>query len=79
MLEALAPDLWVQAVYRSTLGLWLRRQLVIVRLLNGGLWVPSPIPWHDGLWRELAPMGPVRPVDGPTCFHDECLREFQQE
>lgn len=79
MLEALAPDLWVQAVPYRALGLWLGRQLVVVRLPDGGLWVHSPIPWHDGLRRELATLGPVRHVVGPNCFHDECLREFQQE
>ncbi len=61
------------------MGLPLGRQIVVVRLPAGGLWVHSPIPVTDELRRELAALGPVRHVMAPNLWHDECLREFQAE
>jgi len=55
------------------------RQLVAVRLPNGGLWICSPIPLTPELRRELEELGGVRHVVGPNRYHDECLREFQAE
>ena len=61
------------------MGLQLGRQLVIVRLPSGALWVHSPIPWTSALRAEVARLGPVRHVIGPNRFHDACLRELQAE
>lgn len=75
LLHQLHADLWVCAVPYKALG----RQIVVVRLPGGGLWVHSPIPVTPELRRELGALGEVRHVIGPNCFHDECLREFQAE
>lgn len=75
MLHQLHPDLWVCAVPYRSLG----RQLVVVRLRGGGLWVLSPIPVTPELRSELAALGEIRHVVGPNCYHDECLLEFQRE
>lgn len=61
------------------MGMPLGRQIVVVRLPAGGLWVHSPIPLTDDLRRELAALGKVRHVVAPNLWHDECLREFQAE
>jgi hypothetical protein len=61
------------------MGLPLGRQIVVVRLPTGDLWVHSPIPVTAALRRELDAIGPVRHVVGPNLWHDECLREFQSE
>jgi hypothetical protein len=61
------------------MGLPLGRQLVVVRLPGGGLWVHSPVPMTPVLRGELAALGEVRHVVGPNLWHDECLREFQAE
>jgi hypothetical protein len=79
MLTQLHSDLWTCAVPYRAMGLWLGRQLIVVRLPSGGLWVHSPIPWSADLRRELATLGPVEHVVGPNRLHDECLREFQAE
>ncbi len=75
MLHQLHPDLWVCAVPYRSLG----RQLVVVRLPGGGLWVHSPIPVTPELRSELAALGEIRHVVGPNCYHDECLMEFQRD
>jgi hypothetical protein len=61
------------------MGLWLGRQLVVIRLPNGGVWIHSPIPWSSALRSAVANLGEVRHVIGPNRYHDECLREFQIE
>lgn len=61
------------------MGLWIGRQLVVVRLPDGGLWIHSPIPWTSTLRSDVAQLGEVRHVIGPNRYHDECLREFQAE
>lgn len=61
------------------MGLPLGRQIVVVRLATGDLWIHSPVPVTADLRRDLAALGPVRHVVGPNLWHDECLREFQAE
>ena len=61
------------------MGMPLGRQIVVVRLPGGGLWVHSPVPVTPELRAELAALGEVRHVVGPNLWHDECLREFQAE
>ncbi len=61
------------------MGMPLGRQLVVVRLPGGGLWIHSPVPMTPELRAELAAVGEVRHVVGPNLWHDECLREFQAE
>jgi hypothetical protein len=73
-LQQLHADLWVCPVPYRAMG----RQLVVVRLSGGGLWIHSPIPVTPELRRELAELGEIRHVVGPNLMHDECLREFQE-
>jgi hypothetical protein len=61
------------------MGMPLGRQLVVVRLPGGGLWIYSPVPMTPELCAELNALGPVRHVVGPNLWHDECLREFQAD
>lgn len=79
MLTQLHANLWTHAVPYRAMGLWLGRQLTVVRLPSGGLWIHSPVPWTPALRSALAALGPVHHVVGPNRFHDECLREFQLE
>lgn len=79
VLQRIHSDLRVCAVPYRASGLPLGRQLVAVRLAEGGLWIHSPVPVSPALRAELAALGPVRHVVGPNCYHDECLREFQAE
>lgn len=79
MLTALHPDLYVRAVPYRAMGLPIGRQLVIVRLPSGSLWVHSPIPWSRALREAVWSLGEIGDVVGPNRFHDECLREFQIE
>jgi hypothetical protein len=61
------------------MGLPIGRQLVIVRLPSGSLWVHSPIPWSRELRETVWSLGEVGDVVGPNRFHDACLCEFQAE
>src|SRR5690606_16168863 len=79
LLRQLHDDLWVCPVPYWAMGMPLGRQLVVVRLSGGGLWIHSPVPITPELRRELAALGEVRHVVGPNLWHDECLREFQAE
>jgi len=79
LLQALHDDLWVCRVPYWAMGMPLGRQIVVVRLPAGGLWIHSPVPMTPELRRELAALGDVRHVVGPNRWHDECLREFQAE
>lgn len=79
LLLQLHSDLWVCRVPYWAMGLPLGRQLVVVRLPGGGLWIHSPVPMTSELRGELAALGKVRHVVGPNLWHDECLREFQME
>ena len=79
MLQQLYPDLWICPVPYRAMGMPIGRQLVVVRLAGGGLWVHSPIPVTPALRGELAALGGIRHVVGPNCYHDECLVEFQRE
>jgi hypothetical protein len=79
MLSSRPHGLWLHAVPYQVFGLKLGRQLVVVRLPDGGLWIHSPIPWSADLRAEIAALGDIRHVIGPNRFHDECLREFQVE
>lgn len=76
-LHQLHTDLWICRVPYRAMGMPLGRQLVVVRLPTGGLWVHSPVPMTPELRQELAALGDVRHVVGPNLWHDECLREFQ--
>lgn len=78
-LRQLHADLWVCPVPYWAMGLPLGRQLVVVRLPGGGLWIHSPVLMTGELRREIAALGEVRHVVGPNLWHDECLREFQAE
>src|SRR5436190_2197500 len=79
MLTQISPDILLCHVPYRAMGMWIGRQLVVVRLPSGGLWVHSPIPWSPALRSAVAQLGEVRHVIGPNCYHDECLREFQAE
>lgn len=79
VLTQLHPDLWVCAVPYRAMGFSIGRQIVVVRLPGGGLWIHSPIPVTVELRGELAALGEIRHVVGPNRYHDECLREFQAE
>lgn len=79
LLRPLSDGFWVHAVPYRAMGMPLGRQLVVVRLPDGGLWIHSPVPMTPELRRELTALGPVRHVVGPNLWHDECLREFQAE
>lgn len=78
-LQQLCADLWVCPVSYWAMGMPLGRQLVVVRLPGGGLWIHSPVPMTPQLRAELIALGEVRHVVGPNLWHDECLREFQAE
>jgi hypothetical protein len=78
-LRQLHDGLWVCRVPYRAMGLPLGRQIVVVRLPDGGLWIHSPVPVTAALRSELAALGSVRHVVAPNLWHDECLVEFQAE
>lgn len=79
MLTQLHHTLWVHPVPYRVMGLPLGRQLVVVLLPDGLLWVTSPVPVTPELRAALDRLGRVGHVVAPNLVHDECLEEFQYE
>lgn len=80
ILSQLHADLRVHRVpYRVGGLLEFGRQLVVVRLPDGGLWIHSPIPWTPELRAAVDGIGKVAHVIAPNLHHDECLASFQKE
>lgn len=80
ILSRIQADLWVHRVpYRVGGLLEFGRQLVVVRLPGGALWIHSPVPWTPALRTTIAALGQVGHVVAPNLHHDECLASFQRE
>ena len=70
MLREISPGrLWVAEVPLRFFGLEVGTRMSVVRLVNGDLWLHSPVGLTDGLRRELDRIGPVRHVVCPNRMH----------
>lgn len=78
MLQAVHEGLWVKRIPYGISGITIGRQLVVVLLPSGGLWILSPIPVTPDLRTELEKLGPIEHVIGSNIVHDECLESFQR-
>ena len=68
-LELLAQEVWTAPMPLSMLGLQLGTRMTVVRLANGSLFLPSPIPLDGTLKDEIDALGPVRHIVAPNRFH----------
>jgi hypothetical protein len=57
-------------------GLHMPVRMGIVRLADGGLWIHSPIRRTDALAAEVAALGPVRYLVGPSHLHHLFIDEW---
>jgi len=44
-------------------------RMVVVRLSSGGLWLHSPVPIGDKLFKQINSLGKVEHIVAPNCFH----------
>jgi hypothetical protein len=44
-------------------------RMVVVRLASGGLWLHSPVPIGDKLFKQINCFGKVEHIVAPNCFH----------
>lgn len=74
----LAPNLWVaDRPFRLPLGLGdIGCRMTIVRLLNGGLVLHSPVPLDAALRAALDDIGPVRAIVAPSKAHHLFVGDF---
>ncbi|QIG78388.1 DUF4336 domain-containing protein [Stakelama tenebrarum] len=72
--KPVADDIWIvdgPSIGFNMLGFSIPfpTRMTVVRLPDGGLWLHSPIAWHDGLGARLADIGPVRHLVAPNTIH----------
>jgi hypothetical protein len=69
-LQALGPDLWTAtSTMRFPGGVILPVRMTAIRLVDGGVALISPLPLDDALAAEVAGLGPVRYLIGPSLTH----------
>lgn len=79
MLRELDTSLWVEQVPLRFLGLQLGRNMVVIRLGDGGLLVQCPAPLSDELRAALDELGPVRFVMPASALHGHLFMEQYQD
>lgn len=78
-LESIGPDIWVaNGTEIKFLGLLLGTRTTIVRLVDGSVWIHSPIAFDAELAREIERIGPIRYLVAPNVYHHFFLREWQE-
>jgi hypothetical protein len=77
-LKPVAPDIWLAdgPVIRFY-GLPFPTRMVVVRLADGGLFVPSPIAPGGALLDEVRALGPVRHLIAPNWIHYAWIADWQ--
>jgi hypothetical protein len=78
MLRQHAEGLWTLEQPARAMGIPMGIRMTVVRLVDGGLWLHSPVPLSDGDRRELEALGPVRYIVAPNKFHHLHARPAQQ-
>jgi hypothetical protein len=79
MLSLLAEDLWVaEGSIVSFMGFDYPTRMVVVRLLDGGLWLWSPIKLSPELVDSVVALGPVRHLVSPSSLHYFFLAEWHE-
>src|SRR3954447_17482356 len=79
MLQSVHEGVWVRRIPYKIAGITIGRQLIVIKLTGGGLWILSPIPVSADLRAEMGKLGPIEHVIGSNIIHDECLEGFQRE
>ena len=77
MLREISPGrLWVAEAPMRFFGLEVGTRMSVIRLLNGDLWLHSPVELTDGLRRGLDRLGPVRHVVCPNRMHHTFVEPY---
>jgi len=69
MFRALSTDLWVTERSQRFLGVEMGTRMTVVRLIDGGLFVHSPVRLDAETRRDLDTLGPLRAVVAPNRHH----------
>ena len=77
MLEYVASDIWIAEGPRVPfLGMSLETRMTIIRLLDGSIWLHSPIALTAHLARAIDSLGPVSALVAPNKFHHLFLKDW---
>lgn len=69
MLQSLAPDLWTATAPFAAGGMQLGVRTTVARLVDGSLWVHSPVELTDELKSAVGTLGAVRFLVAPNKIH----------
>lgn len=75
MLREVGPDLWLAELPLRFLGIEVGRQMTVVRLADGRLWIHSPAELNGALRRELETLGEPRYVVAASAIHGHVSME----
>ena len=80
MLDQVGPDLWVaDGGIVSFFGFDYPTRMVVVRLVDGGLWLWSPIEPVAEIVKQVRALGPVRHLVSPNKLHHLFLAAWKAE
>ena len=78
MLEPIADGLWVAARRLRFVGVETGSRMTVVRLVDGGLFVHSPISLGGGTREAVDALGSVKAIVAPSLFHHLSVGEWMQ-
>lgn len=77
-LKPICRNIWIaDGGWISFYGLPYPTRMTIIRLVDGGLWVHSPIAFDQGLADSIAEIGPVRHIIAPNWIHYAWMPQWQ--
>lgn len=78
-LESIAPDLWTLEGDRvRMLGIPFATRMAVVRLRSGDLWLWNPVQPTEARVTDVAALGPIAHLVGPTAFHNLFLAPWRE-
>lgn len=76
MLRQLDENLWVAELPLKFLGLAVGARMTVIRLVDGALWVHSPLRLTEPLRQAVEALGPVRFLVAPNKYHHLFIGEW---
>lgn len=77
-LEPIGPNIWVaNGNSIKFMGLLLGTRSTIVRLIDGSVWMHSPVSYNIDLAAEIEKLGPIRYLVAPNIYHHFFLKAWQ--
>lgn len=80
MLTEFGPDIWIAdgSVVVAAMGFHYPTRMAIIRLMDGGLFIWSPVALTEPLRAEVDALGPVRHLVAPNALHHVFIADWKQ-